>query len=145
MSKNQTYFIASDHAGIKTRQFIAELLKSAGVDVVDLGCDNEERVDYPDYASKVCEKVLLTPDSKGVLVCGSGIGMSIAANRHAGIRAALCHDAYTAAAAREHNDANVLCVGERALGLGAVESVVKAWLASSFEGGRHAQRVGKLG
>jgi ribose 5-phosphate isomerase B len=137
------YFIASDHAGKNLRRFTKELLIKRGIEVVDLGCE-EDRVDYPDYANKLCEAVLANEGSKGVLICGSGIGMSMAANRHFGIRAALCHDAYTAAAARAHNDANVLCMGERAIGFGVVESIIEAWFASSFEGGRHAERIAKF-
>jgi len=138
------YFIANDHAAVATKKFIKEFLESKGFEVEDLGCDGE-RVDYPDYAQSLCRKVLENKDSKGVLICGSGIGMSIAANRFTGIRAALCHDAYTAKAAREHNDANVLCLGERAVGFGVVESMLEAWLSASFEGGRHSARVEKLG
>jgi ribose 5-phosphate isomerase B len=137
------YFIASDHAGKNLRAFTKGLLEQKGIEVVDLGCE-EDRVDYPDFANKLCEAVLATGDSKGVLICGSGIGMSMAANRHKGIRAALCHDAYTAAAARAHNDANVLCMGERAIGFGVVETIIEVWLSGEFEGGRHAQRIAKF-
>ncbi|MDD3467452.1 MAG: ribose 5-phosphate isomerase B [Campylobacterales bacterium] len=137
------YFIASDHAGKNLRKFTKELLEKKGIEVVDLGCE-EDRVDYPDFANKLCEAVLANEGAKGVLICGSGIGMSMAANRHKGIRAALCHNAYTAAAARAHNDANVLCMGERALGLGTAEAVVEAWLCASFEGGRHLDRINKF-
>ena len=138
------YFIANDHAAVATKLFVKEFLEAKGFEVNDLGC-NGERVDYPDFANALCKKVLENESSKGILICGSGIGMSIAANRFVGIRAALCHDAYTAKAARGHNDANVLCMGERAVGLGAVESILSAWLEAEFEGGRHADRVAKLG
>lgn len=137
------YFVASDHAGKVLRAYVKKLLEDRGIEVEDLGCE-EERVDYPDYANKLCEAVLADESSKGVLICGSGIGMSMAANRHKGIRAALCHDAYTATAARAHNDANVLCMGERAIGLGVVESILESWLDGRFEGGRHTARVEKL-
>jgi len=137
------YFIASDHAGKILRAYVKKLLEDKGFEVVDLGCE-EARVDYPDFANKLCEAVLGDKASKGVLICGSGIGMSMAANRHIGIRAALCHDAYTAAAARAHNDANVLCMGERAIGFGVVESIIEAWLKAEFEGGRHADRIAKF-
>ena len=103
-----------------------------------------ERVDYPDYAVKVCESVLADAASQGILICGSGIGMSMAANRFHGIRAALCHDAYTATVARGHNDANVLCFGERIVGQGVAESILDAWCAGKFEGGRHCGRVEKI-
>lgn len=138
------YFIATDHAGIDLKNYTVELLKSKQIEVEDLGPFTTDRVDYPDYAQKVCEAVLQTPDSKGILICGSGIGMSIAANKFSGIRAALCHDAYTATMARAHNDANVLCFGERIVGKGVAESIVDAWLNGTFEGGRHAGRVEKL-
>jgi len=137
------YFIASDHAGKILRGYAKKLLEDKGVTVVDLGCE-EDRVDYPDFANKLCEAVLSNEGSKGVLICGSGIGMSMAANRHKGIRAALCHDSYTATAARAHNDANVLCMGERAIGFGVVESIIEAWLKAEFEGGRHADRIAKF-
>lgn len=137
------YFIASDHAAKNLRAYTKKLLENRGLQVVDLGCE-EDRVDYPDFANKLCEAVLSEEGSKGVLLCGSGIGMSMAANRHKGIRAALCHDAYTAWAARAHNDANVLCMGERAIGLGVAESIVEAWLNTNFEEGRHADRIAKF-
>lgn len=137
------YFVASDHAGRVVRAYVKKLLEDRGIEVEDLGC-HEERADYPDYANKLCEAVLSNEGSMGVLICGSGIGMSMAANRHKGIRAALCHDAYTAAVARRHNDANVLCMGERVVGLGVVESILEAWLCAKFEGGRHAERIAKF-
>ena len=138
------YYIATDHAGIDFKSFIASLLESKGYEVVDLGPFSTDRVDYPDYAKKLCQEVLADEGSKGILICGTGIGMSLAANKVKGIRAALCHDAYTASMARAHNDANVLVMGARVLGLGTAESVLDAWLAGSFEGGRHADRIAKL-
>lgn len=138
------FYIATDHAGIDLKDYTVELLKEKGHEVVDLGPFSKERVDYPDYAVKVCEAVLTDKNSHGVLICGSGIGMSIVANRHSGIRAALCHDAYTATVARGHNDANVLCFGERIIGKGVCESIIDAWLEANFEGGRHAGRVEKI-
>ncbi len=137
-------YIATDHAGIDLKNFTVELLTSKGQEVVDLGPFEKERVDYPDYAVKLCENVLADTGSSGILICGSGIGMSMAANRHSGIRAALCHDAYTAEMARAHNDANVLCFGERVVGQGVAESIIDAWLAGTFEGGRHCGRVEKI-
>ena len=109
-----------------------------------MGPFTKDRVDYPDYAVKVCEKVLSDKGSMGVLICGSGIGISMAANRHHGIRAALCHDAYTAKMGRAHNDGNVLCFGERIVGVGVAESIIDAWIEAEFEGGRHAGRVEKI-
>ncbi len=139
------FYIATDHAGIDLKNFTVENLRSKGHEVVDLGPFDKERVDYPDFAVKVCENVLSDLGSHGILICGSGIGMSIAANRYHGIRAALCHDAYTASVARGHNDANVLCFGERIVGQGVAESILDAWIAGTFEGGRHCGRVDKLG
>lgn len=138
------FYIATDHAGVDLKDFTVELLKQKGHEVVDLGPFSKSRVDYPDFAIKVCEAVLADKNSQGILICGSGIGMSMAANRHSGIRAALCHDAYTAMVARAHNDANVLCFGERIVGCGVAESIVDSWIASSFEGGRHIGRVVKI-
>ena len=138
------FYIATDHAGVDLKDFTVELLKQKGHEVIDLGPFNKERVDYPDYAVKVAQSVLNDKESQGILICGSGIGMSMAANRFHGIRAALCHDAYTAQVARGHNDANILCFGERIVGLGVAESIIDSWLASSFEGGRHCGRVEKI-
>ena len=138
------YFIATDHAGIEFKAFVKELLEKREIEVVDLGPFDTKRVDYPDFAHALCKEVAKDNTSKGILICGTGIGMSIAANKNKGIRAALCHDAYTAQMAREHNDANVLCMGARVVGLGVAESIVDAWLDSTFEGGRHQQRVDKL-
>ena len=138
------FYIATDHAGVDLKDYTVELLKEKGHEVVDLGPFNKDRVDYPDFAVKVCESVLSDSTSQGILICGSGIGMSMAANRHSGIRAALCHDAYTATVARGHNDANVLCFGERIIGQGVAESILDAWIAGSFDGGRHTNRVAKI-
>ncbi len=138
------FFVATDHAGIELKDYTVELLKEKGHEVVDLGPYSRDRVDYPDYAHKVATSVLAEDGTQGVLICGSGIGMSMAANRHEGIRAALCHDAYTATVARGHNDANILCFGERIVGKGVAESIIDAWLAGNFEGGRHSGRVKKI-
>lgn len=138
------YFIGADHAGIEIKAYIKTLFESKGYEVVDMGPFSKERVDYPDYAQKVCQEILKTPESKGILICGSGIGMSMAANKFDGIRAALCHNEYSARLAREHNDANVLCLGERVSGYGMVEAIVEAWISASFEGGRHEGRVEKI-
>ena len=138
------FYIATDHAGIDLKDYTVELLKDKGHEVVDLGPFSKDRVDYPDFAHKVAQAVLAETTAQGILICGSGIGMSMAANRHAGIRAALCHDAYTATVARGHNDANVLCFGERIVGKGVAESILDAWIAGSFDGGRHCGRVEKI-
>jgi ribose 5-phosphate isomerase B len=138
------FFIATDHAGVAIKPNVIGMLKQKGHEVIDLGPANADRVDYPDYAHKLCLEVLADIHSQGILICGSGIGMSLVANKHTGIRAALCHDAYTAQVARAHNDANVLCFGERVVGLGVVESIIDAWCTGTFEGGRHSNRVKKI-
>jgi len=138
------YYIATDHAGVDFKAFIKQLLQTKGHEVIDLGPMSTDRVDYPDYAKKLAQSVLEDEGSLGVLICGSGIGMSIAANKVTGIRAALCHDAYTARMGRAHNDANVLCIGARIVGEGVAESIIDAWCEGEFEGGRHADRVAKL-
>ncbi len=138
------FYIATDHAGFNIKESVKELVKSMGHEVVDLGTNSNERVDYPDFAHKLSKEVLNDSGSFGILICGTGIGMSLAANKHKGIRAALCHDAYTAQMARAHNDANVLCFGERVVGLGVAESILKAWCETDFEGGRHENRVKKI-
>lgn len=138
------FFIATDHAGVAIKLDTIKILEGLGHEVVDLGPANSDRVDYPDFAHKLCLKVLAEPNTQGVLICGSGIGMSIAANKNIGIRAALCHDAYTANMARAHNDANVLCFGERIVGIGVVQSIIYAWCHGSFEGKRHTNRIKKI-
>ncbi len=138
------YFIGTDHAGFAVKPFVIEYLQKKGIEVEDLGTYSTESVDYPDFAHKVAEAVLANEGTKGILICGSGIGMSLAANKHKGIRAALCHDAYTAEMARRHNDANILCFGERVVGVGVIESILEAWLTHEFEGGRHERRVKKI-
>ena len=139
-----TYFIGADHAGIDIKAYVKELFEKRGHEVIDLGPTTKDRVDYPDYAAKVCQSVLENEGSKGILICGSGIGMSMAANKFDGIRAALCHNEYSAKMAREHNDANVICIGERVSGFGMVEAIVDSWNNASFEGGRHEGRVEKI-
>ncbi len=137
-------YIATDHAAFCIKENVKKILQDLGNEVIDLGPMDDSRVDYPDFAHKLCENVLNDLGTQGVLICGTGIGMSLAANKHKNIRAALCHDSFTAKMAREHNDANVLCFGQRVVGLGVIESICKAWSESSFEGGRHANRVKKI-
>lgn len=137
-------YIGSDHAGFHMKEFSKKFLQGKGIEVIDMGPDSEDRVDYPDFAKKVCDKVLADEKSFGVLICGTGIGISISANKCKGIRAALAHDAYTAAMGRAHNDANVLCFGARIVGEGVAESILSTWLKADFEGGRHADRVQKI-
>jgi ribose 5-phosphate isomerase B len=138
------FFIATDHAGIEYKDFVIELLKKRGAEVEDLGPYSKDRVDYPDFAKKCAEAVRDNKGSFGILICGTGIGMSISANKVDGVRAALCHDAYTAEMARAHNDAQILCFGQRVVGLGTVESIIDSFLKTEFEGGRHTQRVEKI-
>ena len=138
------YYIGADHAGIEIKAFVKELFEKRGHEVIDLGPYNKDRVDYPDFAAKVCQAVLKNENSKGILICGTGLGMSMAANKFDGIRAALCHNEYSAAMAREHNDANILCLGERVTGQGMVEAIINAWDSNVFAGGRHSTRVEKI-
>ncbi|MEX2650061.1 MAG: ribose 5-phosphate isomerase B [Alphaproteobacteria bacterium] len=136
--------IASDHAGFALKAVLKVELERLGCEADDLGTDDTESVDYPDFANKVAEAIERGAAALGVLVCGTGIGMSIAANRHAGVRAAVCHDASSARLTRQHNDANVLCLGARLIGEEVAKDVLRAFLATAYEGGRHARRVAKL-
>ena len=133
--------IASDHAGVDLKARILENLRDGGYEMMDLGPPDSSSVDYPDFGHKVAAAVVAGEAKAGILICGTGIGMSMTANRHPGVRAALCHDAFTAEMARRHNDANVLCVGARVIGGGVAEQVVGVFLSTSFEGGRHQRRV----
>ncbi len=134
----------SDHAGLALRGEAVKVAKAAGLEVEDLGPFTGESVDYPDYARSVADAVATGRAKLGILVCGTGIGMSIAANKVRGVRAAHCTTEFEARMARAHNDANVLCIGERVLGLGLGGAVVKAFLETPFEGGRHERRVQKM-
>jgi ribose 5-phosphate isomerase B len=139
------YYIASDHAGIELKEHIVSYFKNRHIDIVDLGPSSKDRVDYPDFAKKVADAVNEDiENNSGILVCGSGIGMSIAANKCPNIRASIARDHYDAYMARAHNNANVLCLGERTTGFGTAEDICDGWLGSKFEGGRHAQRVEKI-
>ncbi|ACL66266.1 ribose 5-phosphate isomerase B [Anaeromyxobacter dehalogenans 2CP-1] len=135
----------SDHAGLNLRAEAVKVARAAGFEVEDLGPFSGESVDYPDYARQVAEAVAAGRARLGILVCGTGIGMSISANKVHGVRAAHCVTEFDARMARAHNDANVLCIGERVLGLGLGAAVVKAFLETPFEGGRHQRRVDKIG
>ena len=137
----------ADHAGFPLKEFLKSKMIELGHAVIDCGTDSEERpVDYPDYALKVVDLLKKGAGDFGLLICGSGIGMDIAANRHQGIRAALCHDVTTAHLARTHNDANVLVLGERLIGSYTAEECLKIFLSTPFKGGeRHERRVEKLG
>ena len=135
-------FLASDHAGFELKNELKEAIKGLGYEVVDLGTNDKNSVDYPDYAHLLASK--LEPNCYGVLVCGTGIGISIAANRHENVRCALCHDEFTARLAREHNDANVIAFGARVIGAGVAISAVEAFLKTECAGGRHERRVKKI-
>ena len=136
--------IGADHAGFELKETLRQALVSQGHDVVDVGTHSAERVDYPDIAHDLAHKVAAKDFDRGVLVCGSGIGMAIAANRTQGVRAVNCTMEYHAAFSRGHNDANVICLGARVVGDGLAESMIKIFLETSFEGGRHSGRVDKL-
>jgi ribose 5-phosphate isomerase B len=136
--------VAADHGGYELKSLLVPELRALGYEPLDLGTGNAEPVDYPDYADKLAEAVSQGRAKFGVLICGTGIGMSIAANRNRGIRAALCHDGLTARLARQHNDANVLALGGRILGVELAKDCLRNFLATKFEGGRHARRVAKF-
>ena len=136
--------VGSDHGGFECKQMIIRFLKDRGQEVIDQGCYSTESVDYPDFADKVCASIQRNECERGILICGTGIGMSIAANRHRDIRAALCHEAYTARMSREHNNANVLCFGGRVLGPEIALDVVGTWVETEFSGGRHQRRLDKM-
>ena len=133
--------VGSDHGGFRLKAAIVTRLRQQGIEVKDMGTDSGASVDYPEFARAVCRAVAAGECDRGILVCGTGIGMSMVANREPAIRAALCHDAYTARMSREHNDANVLCLGERVLGEGVALDLVDVWLATPFAGGRHLRRI----
>ena len=140
-----TLVIASDHAGFELKAVIKLGLEKNGHKAIDLGPNEASSVDYPDMADKLAGALLDGLADKGVLICGTGIGIGIAANRHRHVRAALCHDVTTARLAREHNDANVLCLGARVIGAEVALDSVETFLGTPFEGGRHQRRVDKLG
>ncbi len=136
--------IGSDHAGFKLKEEIKKFLEEKGIEVVDFGTNSEERVDYPDYAIPLAESVAKGEETFGILICGTGIGMSIAANKVKGIRASLVSDVYSAHSAREHNNANILCMGGRVLGTELAKEITNAWLNAEFLGGRHERRINKI-
>jgi ribose 5-phosphate isomerase B len=140
----QSLAIASDHAGFDMKTVLAEWLRAAGYDVVDLGPHSADRVDYPDYGYKLAEAIADGRAERGVALCGSGIGISIAVNRHPAARCALVSDPYSAALAREHNDANVLAMGARLIGEDMAKACLMSFLVGEFAGGRHGPRVDKL-
>ena len=143
-SASPRLLVASDHAAVAAKAVVLDELRLAGVSVRDLGPDGNASVDYPDYAERLARDVAAGDADLGILLCGSGIGMSIAANKVDGIRAALVHDVTGAALSRQHNDANVLVLGGGMLGERLIREIVRTWLHSGFEGGRHQQRLDKI-
>lgn len=136
--------IGSDHGGMNIKKELKKLMDELNIQYEDVGCTCDESVDYPDYALPVAQKVASGEVDRGILVCGTGIGMSIAANKVKGIRCALVHDTFSAKATREHNDSNILAMGERVIGPGLARDIAKIWLQTEFEGGRHTRRVEKI-
>lgn len=133
--------IGSDHGGFALKAQIITHLNREGFEVVDVGNHGESSVDYPDYADKLCEAIAAGEFERGILICGTGIGMSMAANRYRHIRAALCCESFSARMSREHNNANVLCLGGRVLGVELAKDIVHTWLHAEFAGGRHQNRI----
>ena len=136
--------IGCDHGGLHLKEDIKSLLADGGYEVTDFGTNSTDSVDYPDIAVPVANAVANGEFDRGILICGTGIGIGIAANKVKGIRAALCHDTFSAHASREHNNANILTMGERIIGPGLARDIVKIWLTTQFEGGRHERRVAKI-
>lgn len=136
--------ITADHAGMTVRNEVISLLKEMDVAYEDTGCDCSASVDYPDYALPAAQRIVAGEFDRGIFICGTGIGMSIAANKVKGIRCALTHDVYSAKLTRQHNDSNVLAMGERVVGPGLAREIAKAWLETAFDGGRHANRIQKI-
>lgn len=136
--------IASDHGGFELKDSMVEYIKSLGNEVMDLGTNSADSVDYPDYAKKVCEEIQQGNSDLGILICGTGIGMSLAANKFEGIRAACVSDVYSAKMSRNHNNANVLCIGARVIGDEVAKLIIKTFLENEFEAGRHQRRVDKI-
>ena len=136
--------IGNDHGGLNFKGEVLDLIRELGHEVMDFGCNSPESVDYPDYADLVCRAILDGRCQRGILICGSGVGMSMAANRRQGIRAALCQEQFTARMSREHNNANVLCLGARVVGPSLAVEIVRTWLTTEFAGGRHQRRIEKF-
>ncbi len=136
--------LAGDHGGFNLKEKVAGIFKEWGIDYTDFGTFSEDPVDYPDIALQVAEAVQSGDYERGVICCGTGIGVAIAANKVPGVRASQCHDTFSARAAREHNNANVLTMGQRVIGSGLARDIVKVWLGAEFQGGRHATRVDKI-
>ena len=136
--------IGSDHGGFELKEVIKEYLGKLDIEYIDYGTYSKESVDYPDYGKKLADAVVAKEIDRGIVICGTGIGISISANKVKGIRCALCGDTYSARMSREHNDANVLALGARVLGIDLALEIVSVWLKSEFQGGRHLIRVNKI-
>jgi ribose 5-phosphate isomerase B len=136
--------LACDHAGLELKRALATELEKRGIEVRDFGTTTSDSCDYPDFAHAVGRAVEAGEIERAILICGTGVGMSIAANRHAAVRAVVCSEPLSARMARQHNDANVLCIGARVVGVGTAIDIVDAFLSATFEGGRHATRVAKI-
>jgi len=142
--KSKNVFIASDHAGFLLKQNLINQPHEKSIDFIDLGPNSEDRCDYPDFADLVCQKVIENPGSFGLLICGSGQGMAMRANKYPQIRAALCWNAETAKLSRQHNDANILCLGSRVVEKRDIQEIILSFFQTEFEGGRHQTRVDKI-
>ncbi|MHB1043518.1 MAG: ribose 5-phosphate isomerase B [Eubacteriales bacterium] len=136
--------LASDHGGFRLKEEVASILRELGLEYTDFGAFSEDPVDYPDMALLAAESIVRGECGSGVLCCGTGIGVAIAANKVPGIRAAQCHDTFSARMAREHNDANILTMGQRVIGPGLAGDIVREWLKAEFQGDRHARRIKKM-
>lgn len=143
-SDGKRIVVGADHGGLELKDALVAELEALGYEVEDVGTHSTESVDYPDYAEKVATRVASGEFPRGVLCCGTGVGMSIAANKVSGVRAAVVSDCYSARMSRAHNNANILCLGGRVLGTGAARDILHAWLDTAFEGGRHSRRVDKF-
>ncbi len=135
------FVLACDHAGYPLKEELKKIFAEKGYEIIDCGTDSLQSVDYPAYAAKLCDTITSGNAKLGILICGTGIGMSMAANKHAGIRAACCSDTFSARMTRMHNDANVLCMGARVVGAGLAADIAELFLETEFEGGRHQRRV----
>ncbi len=140
----QRVALGCDHAGFALKEAVLEVLREFDIEVLDLGTHSLDSVDYPDFGESVGRAVATGRVQRGVVICGTGIGISIAANKVPSVRAALCHDTFSAKMSRAHNDANVLALGSRVVGVGLAQEIVRTWLTAEFEGGRHGARVEKL-
>lgn len=144
MSEKIKVAIAADHGGYSLKEEIKKLLDELHISYEDFGCHCEDSVDYPDYALPVAERVASGEFTRGILVCGTGLGMSIAANKVKGIRCAVVHDCFSAKATREHNDTNIIALGGRVVGPGLAREIIRIWLETPFSGGRHQRRIDKI-